>query len=274
MLNDNEYYSFASVGFANAAPLSAYITTVSPGSTVMSDSPARLVATLLEGNVDAALIPVVDLFANPALSIVDRVGISADGNVTSVLLKCCRPLAEIRTVAKDRSSRTSNMLAELLLRERFNISATVESFDNDRIPDARVVIGDDALRSEPAPGGDYDLAGEWKKMTGLPFVFAVWASRRDHPDAAGLAGILRAALDMGRENIDKLAEKQAHRLGLPLEQCNEYLSNVIKYDMGDRELSGMERFRTMLQQGARSPAAGKSLTTGNARNIKKEEKRP
>ena len=247
MPTDTQSYSFASVAFANATPLSAYITAVAPTAHVRHEKPASLVSLLLKGDTDAALIPVVDLFKNPSLKMIDRIGISADGAVTSVLLKCDKPLDEVRTVAKDAASHTSNALAQLLLTNHFQSSARMLEPEDQRPTDARVVIGDRALLTPPAPAGDYDLCGEWKALTGLPFVFAVWACRVNHPKVKHLAAILTDALALGKNNIASIAEKEARRLSLPVAQCTDYLQNIIHFELGEAELKGMQTFRSMLQ---------------------------
>ena len=239
-------YTFASVAYANAAPMTTSMQTVCPDSQVIYDAPSRLAERLLQGTVDAALIPVVDLFANPSLEMIDHIGICADGNVTSVLLKCYRPLKDIRTIAKDPCSHTSNALAAILMKHHFNVAPEFGSFSESQSPNAKIVIGDKALCSSPAPHGDYDLAGEWKTMTGLPFVFAVWACRNDCPYSPELARILQVSLEKGREMIDQLADAQAQRLGIPLEQCKEYLTNIIQYHLGQLEIDGMNMFKQML----------------------------
>jgi predicted solute-binding protein len=108
---------------------------------------------------------------------VPGLGICADGDVTSVLLQCRRPLSQVRVVELDPESRTSNTLVQVLMRDHFRISHSIRYSLCADAADAHVCIGDRALCATRA-AETYDLAGEWKKMTGLPFVFAVWAVRR------------------------------------------------------------------------------------------------
>lgn len=241
-------YKFASVAFANAVLWTHRMHEICPEAEISVATPARLTAMLTSGSVDAALIPVVDLFANPELKMVDNIGLSADGNVTSVLLKCCRPLESIRTAACDRNSRTSNILAQILLRHHFHLDVTMVPDNTDK-PDARVVIGDRALCSEVAPYGDYDLAGEWKLMTGLPFVFAVWACRKDCTYADKMAQVLQRTLKKGFEHIDEAAELQARRLGIKKEQCRNYIGSVMGYTFGQDELKSMQLLKEMINSG-------------------------
>ena len=80
-------YVFAAVTYCNAAPLAHFLGQASPGAEVLYDYPAELVDKLLAGQVDAALVPVVEFFNHPQLRMIDDVGICADGDVWSVLLK-------------------------------------------------------------------------------------------------------------------------------------------------------------------------------------------
>jgi len=246
MKNDHAEYTFASVAFVNAVLWTYRMNEVCPEARVLHDAPARLTEKLLSGEADAALIPVVDLFAHPSLQMVDDIGLCADGNVTSVLLKCFRPLRDVKSVAADRASHTSNILTEILLARHFHVDAAVRQFEKPDEADAAVVIGDRALCSEPAPFGDYDLAGEWNSMTGLPFVFAVWACRKDSENAKAMAAVLRESLRRGMEKIGEAALSESGRSGIPLEQCRNYIEHIINYQFGKREHESMQLFKNMI----------------------------
>lgn len=125
---------------------------------------------MLEGMAEAVLIPIVDCFRYPDLKMIPGLGICADGDVTSVLLQCYEPLSQVRVIGLDPESRTSNTLVQVLMRDHFRISHRIEYSLCDDEVDARVCIGDRAPCAAPAVE-TYDLVGEWKKMTGLPFVF-------------------------------------------------------------------------------------------------------
>jgi chorismate dehydratase len=239
-------FTFAAVPYANAAPLAHFIPQIRADVAVICAPPSQLAAAVLEGRADVGLVPIVDCFENRELTIIDGMGICADGDVQSVLLKCQRPLESVRTVSADPASRTSNALARVLLGDHFGLSVQMRQFGPDEAPDAAVVIGDRALQAPPAPAGDIDLAGEWKLMTSLPFVFAVWAHRADHPDPQGLAEIARAARDAGVAAIEELASIWSERLGLSPERCYDYLGSAVRYDLGPREWAGMQRFRELL----------------------------
>ena len=243
---DRPGYKFASVVFVNSALWTYRMDQVSPGSKIIYDVPSRLAEKLINGSVDAALIPVADLFANPSLKMIGNIGLSSNGDVTSVLLKCNRPLQDIRNVMLDKSSHTSNRLVEILLKRHFHVDVKMGVSEGVAQPDAEVVIGDRALLSEPAPFGDYDLAGEWKAMTGLPFVFAVWAARKECQNAEAMTQVLEASLDRGLLSVAEVSQKEAQKIGMPLEQCRDYIENVISYKLGRKELKSMRLFKEMI----------------------------
>ena len=252
-------YVFAAVKYANAAPLAHFLPDVDDRAVVTFGRPSELPAELAAGRADAALVPVAAFLAMPGLRRIDGIGICADGRVESVLLKCWRPLAEVRLVTPDAASRTSNALAAILLAEHLGLSAEVRQARPGEQADAAVCIGDRALCEAPAPEGDYDMAAMWKEMTGLPFVFAVWAYRQDCRDPEGLARIAGAAREMGLARIDELALLHAGKLDLPVERCREYFRSSVRYEVGPREAEAMELFgRKMAEHGLLGPAATQS----------------
>ncbi len=238
-------YCFAAPAYANSVPLSQFIPAVCPGARLILDLPSRLAAPLADGRIDAALIPVAALFGRPDLAFIEGTGICACRKVRSVLLKCRRPLDEVRTVNLDPASRTSNALALILLRDHWKRRVEVVPRDDAAPADAAVVIGDRALREPPAPGGDLDLTDHWNRMTGLPFVFAVWAVRSNHPAPRELGRVIEAAKRAGVAALPDIVREQAAKLGLTEAVCREYFSECIYYDMGPRELEAMDRFRAL-----------------------------
>jgi predicted solute-binding protein len=235
----NEEFTFAGAPYSNSAPLVDRLQAVDPRVRVIHDHPANLVADLREGRADVALIPVVHLFRHPKLRMIDGLGVAADGAVRSVLLKCRVPVQQVKTVRRDAASATSNVLAKILLKDHFGCSvAWTESAD------ATVVIGDRALCSEPAVE-DVDLAEAWKAMTGLPFVFAVWAVRRDFKALDTVTEIARrayASADLEQISADYVAEH-----GRTKTFWFEYLSESIHYLLTEQDRAGMEQFRRLCE---------------------------
>lgn len=237
---------FAAVPYANAAPLAHFIPSLCAQARVVADHPARLLALLDSGAADAAMIPVADFLAHPELTLIEGLGICSARKARSVLLRCRKPLEQVRTVERDPASRTSNALAANLLRRHWKQEVRMVAAAAGEPCDAAVVIGDRALCEPPAAGGDYDLAEHWNRMTGLPFVFAVWAHRRGHPAAGDLARVASAALEAGLAAVPELARQQADRLGLRFDLCLEYFTSCIHYKVGAQELQAMELFRQWL----------------------------
>ncbi len=235
---------FCVLPYVNALPLVHFLPQVDPAAGLVYRTPRSAVGTLLEGEADAAIIPVADFFDHPELAMIPGLGICANGDVTSVLLQCHRPLPQVKVIDLDLESRTSNTLVRVLMRDHFQMPHPVEYGLHAREPDACVCIGDRALCA-PDALETYDLAGEWKKMTGLPFVFAVWAVRRSCPDVGEISQLLHQAKDRGCESLSELARLSAQRLDLPEKRCGEYLSHCLHYDVGPDELAGMSQFREL-----------------------------
>lgn len=253
-------YRFAVLPYANTAPLAHFIPRACAEAELIYRTPRESLRELTACRVDAAIVPIVDFWTIPNLEMVEGPGICCDGNVESVLLQCLLPLQEVRAVNLDSASKTSNLLAKVLLREHFGLPKDVEFDTNVENPDAAVMIGDRALCAERAPEY-YDLGGEWKALTGLPFVYAVWAYRAGHPDAHGLSRILNAAKRMGCDALPELSAIHARRLGLTESRCYHYLSSCIHYDVGRNEEAGMNLFRELSKDLIETPQWGAQPTS-------------
>lgn len=254
---DDRTLVFAASWYANTAPLAHFLSAVNDSVRVASAPPSAVADMVRAGRADAGLIPVVDLFGGGLVQI-GGIGVCAHDEVQSVLIKCYRPLPEIRVVAEDPASHTSNALAAILLKDRFGLAVRFVPAAQAVEPDAAVAIGDRALCEPPAAFGDYDMAREWKALTGLPFVFAVWAHRPDHARSAELAEIARRAKEAGVAAMDELARLTSVRLGLPLANCLRYLRETIHYDVGPREEQAIERFRDLVARERLLPPARKA----------------
>jgi chorismate dehydratase len=160
-----------------------------------------------------------------------------------------RPLREVQSIAMDTSSRTSVCLCQILLRRRFQIAPTLVPHDPDietmlRKCDAALIIGDPALASD-FPGLEvHDLADHWRAMTGLPFVFAFWAVRREiaTPDLV-TAFVASAAFAM--DHMEEMVEEESARTGLPRPLVHTYLTKNIDFRLGERNLTGLRLFYSL-----------------------------
>lgn len=214
---------FGSVPYLNARPL---VEGLSP---LVLATPSELARRFARGEVDVALLPVAAGEASGAAR-VGTLGIAAEGPVESVLLFLRRDLEEVRTVALDPASRTSVALTRLLLEEAKGLSPRYV----EPPADAELVIGDAALVRGAGDEPRLDLAEEWTRWTGLPFVFAAW-----YGDAAA-APALEAAYDRGRPAVPRYAREAG--LGLPPERLERYLRERIRFRIGPREEAGLGLF--------------------------------
>jgi chorismate dehydratase len=181
---------------------------------------------------------------------VPGVSIASRGPVLSVTLFSRVPWPEIRSVALDEGSRTSAALTRILLEKRHGIRpATVQLpmgvAADDMTTDAVLLIGDRAMKA-CLPGFDfaYDLGQVWFDWTELPFVYAVWAVR-EGVDLRGVDRALRECRDYGLAKVGPIAQREAANLGLDPGFCRRYLSNILSFDLGERELSGMRQFQRL-----------------------------
>lgn len=248
---------FSVLPYVNALPLVHFLRQVCPQAELVYRIPRSSLDALLVGRVDAALVPLIASLRHRDVLMVKGLGICSDGDVTSVLLQCRRPLREVRTVQLDPESRTSNALVQVLMRDHFRIAHQMTYLSRVTAADARVCIGDRALCSRPAVE-TYDLAGEWKAMTGLPFVFAVWVVRRSAPNVEEISDVLHRAKELGCRSIGTLARLAAERLTLPEDRCREYLTRRLHYNLGARERQAINLFRR-LAAGVPGPDARRAL---------------
>jgi chorismate dehydratase len=202
---------------------------------------------LAAGRLDVALVPSIELARHPEWSIVSSACIGSRGQVLSVKLLFRRPPAVIRSLALDEGSRTSAVLAQILLADIHGLRPRLEllpvgASPADAATDAVLVIGDRAIRSpETEFIGAWDLGDRWARWTELPFVFAMWAARPG-VDLAALDAALDAARDLGCRQIDAIAREQAAAMGLPDELVLAYLRDHLNFRLDAGERRGMDLF--------------------------------
>lgn len=244
--------------------------------TLVDGVPTELNRGMAAGTLDVSVVSAVE-YAREAKRYVllPDLAISCDGPVRSVLLFSKQPAQELdgARVLVSRSSMTSVALLELLFehvwdaRPQFvpaNAELTdVEGFGNEE-HDARLVIGDAALllgsrlrAHRRVPAGyqhAYDLGEEWKRWTGLPFVFAVWVAQRATPvaDALGVHATLIESRDWGLQHLDVLAEQASVTTGVDRPSCLEYLSGL-DYGLSYHHLAGLTEFFRRLVLAGRVP---------------------
>lgn len=209
--------------------------------------PPALVARLLgQGNLDVGLIPSIEVQRIPGLTVLPDLCISATNEVRSVLLVSSVPADQIRRVALDQNSRTSAALLRILMQERFHLEPeyVTERPDVPRMldeADAALVIGDPALKVDRERYQVFDLAAEWKALTGLPFVFAVWAVRPEveFPD---LSFYFKSSLRYGMSSLDTLVREAAAELSLDTAEVRAYLTEHLTFFLRQEEIDGLNEF--------------------------------
>ncbi len=211
--------------------------------------PSACAESLRTGTADIGIVPVVAYSFIPGLKVIPDVAIASKRSVRSILLVCKKPIEEVATVAADTSSRTSVALARVLFRKLWGGARQMQPMAPDlpqmlRQCDAALIIGDPALTVDRNQFVCYDLAEEWNRLTGKPFVFAFWAVRAEAADSSplDLAKIFQASRDHGLQNVDALAREWAPRVGLSEPQVRAYLTENIDFSLDADNLSGMELF--------------------------------
>jgi chorismate dehydratase len=209
--------------------------------------PSECSERLAAGGAEIGIVPSIEA-ARQELAIIPGAGIACHGPVRSILLVTKVSPQRIRTLATDSSSRSSAVLARIVLDRRYGAQPRVVSMPPDlsnmlQAADAALVIGDPALRLKPEllPFTTLDLGGEWWEMTGLPMVFAVWACRPEAltPD---LAEAFRGSCRYGLDHIEDNIRAEAPARNLPETLAREYLTRRVVLELGEREYEGMRLF--------------------------------
>jgi chorismate dehydratase len=200
--------------------------------------------------VDAGIISSIEYLRIPGLRIVPGLCIASPKRVRSVLILSKVPPEQIRSLALDTSSRTSVVLGQLLLRERYGVSATTTDMGPDlgsmlADHDAALMIGDSAMRAPKQDLFVLDLAEEWHAWTGLPFVFALWLVREDAPVPpvpGGVAPFFHRSLEIGQAQLPAIVEEARRSIGWTKLELTEYLTENISYTLGEAEQKSLALF--------------------------------
>jgi len=243
--------------------------------------PTALNTLMAAGKLDVSVVSAVEYARDSRrYLLLPDLAISCDGPVRSVMLFSKRPATELsrRRVLVSRSSMTSVALLELLFENVWHarpvfVPTDAEISDVARFGaedhEARLVIGDAALLLESSSASSphrgkkasqavpeyphaYDLGGEWKRWTGLPFVFAVWVAQRNVAVDAALAAHagLIASRDWGIANVSTLAKQAAEATGVAVDACEQYLEGL-DYGLSYPHLAGLTEFyRRLVERGS------------------------
>ncbi|MCX5262759.1 menaquinone biosynthetic enzyme MqnA/MqnD family protein [Streptomyces sp. NBC_00199] len=225
-----------------------------------TDTPDGLNDALAAGDLDMGPISLLEFLrhADDLVALPD-IAVGSDGDVMSCLIVSQVPLEELdgQPVALGSTSRTSVRLAQLLLAERVGVNPEYFVCPPDlrtmmSEAKAAVIIGDAALRAAlheaPRMGLEvHDLGRMWKDWTGLPFVFAVFAARRDflarepalvrqvHAD-------LLASRDLSLSEVAKVCEQAAQWEEFDAATLERYYTTALDFSLGEEQLAGIAEF--------------------------------
>jgi len=209
---------------------------------LIGDYPSRIAEMLLNNEIDIGLIPVAVIPQLSTSYIVGDYCIGTEGEIASVALFSEVPMHEIKKVYLDYQSRTSVELLKFLMKEYWGVSPELIHAEDENYRDkikgtaAGLVIGDRALEQRKISTFIYDLGSEWKKITGLPFVFAAWVSTQKLPD--DFVKLFNEANALGLKHIDEIVAATPFELF----DLNKYYKLHLSYQLDAPKRNGMQRF--------------------------------
>jgi len=234
--------------------------------------PSQCAEALRSGQVDIAIIPAIEVQRIKNLVVLHGLCIASRRSVRSLLLVSKKPIPDVRRIALDRSSRSTQALVRILCAKHWHISPTFFEADPDlptmlQQADAVLIIGDPALRlalnseahatrhasgdlqipsefaglSSPAPLFLHDIIENWCALTGLPAVLAVWAARPNSVTPEVVRDF-HDSLVFGAQQLPQISAESSRELNLPASKIARYLTENIDYTFDDENLLGLRRY--------------------------------
>ena len=234
--------------------------------------PSQCADALRTNAADIAIIPAIEYARIPGLVILPGLSIASKRAVRSLLLVSAKPVRQVTRIALDRSSRSTQALVRILCRKWWSIAPEFVEAEPDlpamlRKSDAALLIGDPALRlalkTESHAGRDgagvlrcsgesvglpgipavylYDMVEEWRGLSGLPAVLAVWAARAEVATPEVVRDF-QASLAQGLLQLDEISVEASQEMGLPAADLRRYLSENIDYGLDEENLQGLRLF--------------------------------
>ena len=233
------------VSFLNAKPL-IYGLEGDRDVRLSLDVPARLLEGLREEQYDVALLPVIDYQRMAGLRLLTSGGIGCDGATLTVRIFSAVPVERIRTLACDTDSHTSVALARIVLSRLYGIRPKFVDLGRPGVTvggdTALLLIGDKVVCEGPTGlPHQIDLGDAWKRLTGLPFLFAAWIARAG-VDLHDLPARLELARHDGLAHLDEIIARHAVPRGWPAEVAHRYLAEYLKFDVGPDQLQAVRLF--------------------------------
>ncbi len=207
--------------------------------------PSACADALSSNQAAIGLLPAIEYQRIAELTIIPGISLASKNSVASVLLISRVPFEKIRSLASDTSSRTSLAMLKILFLEKTgqlpvliqhppDLSSMLENHE------AAMIIGDSALRARKNGFHVYDLAEEWIRMTGFPFVFAFWAVRGEL--AVPEKEAFQSSFEFGRQHLDEISREQSPLLGIPQADILRYLTWNMNYSLDEDNLCGLRHF--------------------------------
>ncbi|MCH9655685.1 MAG: menaquinone biosynthesis protein [Planctomycetes bacterium] len=238
------------VSYLNSKPLIEDLEDLAENAELMLDYPSLLADDLAEGRIDVGLIPSIEVIRNSDYEIISNACVATQGPVLSVKMYSYVPLGKIKRLALDMGSRTSATLVQIMLAEQYGVFPEVEPLPMDQsikatTADAILLIGDRAIHTPDTKfAATWDLGEEWLRWTGLPFVFAMWAVRKNQ-ETGSLASALCQARDRGVTQLDEIARREAPKLGIEVSVAQSYLKKNLSFHLGPAECCGLQLFQEL-----------------------------
>ncbi len=246
------------VPYLNEKPLTRWFRATAEGRAsgieVVPAVPSALARMLAEGEIAAALVSSFEYFRTPGYAIVPGVSISGQDHIESVRAFSRLSWRDTQSVALDTSSLTSSALLRIILAEQQGAHPAYVHHAPDlgamlRAADAALLIGDKGWLADDAGLNTLDLGHAWRRLAGLPFVYAVWLARPENV-TPHLTDALNRAKEWGQGQFEAIAAEEAARLGTSAAHCLHYLTDVMDYELGDEHHRALETF------GAKARAQG------------------
>jgi chorismate dehydratase len=236
--------------------------------------PSQCAEALRRGDADVAIIPAVEYQRMDGVVALPGMAVAAKGVVQSILVVSKKPIELVKRLALDTSSRSSAALVKLLAKDYWGIEPKFVEAPPDpaamlATADAALVIGDPALRIAvkmeihsgkrptgelccqgdpsdlPVPGFEtifvYDVAHQWREMTGLPCVLAIWVAQKAVATPEIVADFL-ASKQYGLDRIEEIAEAASQQLDLPAPSLERYLTESIDFSLDEENRAGLEEY--------------------------------
>jgi chorismate dehydratase len=246
----------AASSYLNTAPLIWSFTHGSQRDAVdlfTDTAPARCAQMLAAGEVDAALVPIIEYQRIDDISIVPDVCVGSKTAVRSVVLVSRKNnLKKIERVALDESSRTSAALVKIIFLEFLSVepewqSAAPNLHSMMQQADAALIIGDPAMSVARAQFHVFDLATLWHEFTGLGFVFAMWMVRNQSVEKVRAIDFA-AARDEGLANLDQVIASYPHQMPFSADEMRQYLTDNIVFNVDEEMWKGLTRYFDLAQK--------------------------